>query len=329
MSLDEILKNIGKTVDSIIFEYLKGEVNKLYEASKYLFTSGGKRLRPTIVILVSKLVNGNLESAYKLSAAVEVLHTFTLIHDDIMDNDTVRRGIPAVHVRYGVPMAILAGDLLHVKAFEILHDGLSLLDPIKINKGLKIFTKSIIKISEGQAMDMEFENRNDVSEMEYLNMIEKKTAYLFACSAYLGGLTGEVSDIDLEHLFNFGLNIGISFQIIDDILGLIGDEKELGKPVFSDLREGKKTILVIKALSESNEEERKIILKVLGNRNASKEDLEIAANIIKRLSLDYAYKKANEFSTRAIKELNYVKWKDTDSGKNLINLINFIVNRRK
>ncbi|MEM4139371.1 MAG: polyprenyl synthetase family protein, partial [Sulfolobaceae archaeon] len=177
-NLERKLREIAERVDKIILENLVGDlkVSKLYESSRYLFLGGGKRLRPSIVVLTSELVNGDVNRSYILGAAVEVLHTFTLIHDDIMDNDPIRRGMPSVHVKYGVPMAILAGDLLHVKAFEILHKGLKGLDQDKVNKGLEKFIEAIITISEGQALDMEFEEKKEVSEEEYFEMIKKKTA---------------------------------------------------------------------------------------------------------------------------------------------------------
>jgi len=330
-SLERKLREIAERVDSIILESLKGseDVKRLYESSRYLFLGGGKRLRPSIVVLFSELVNGDLNRAYFLGAAVEVLHTFTLIHDDIMDNDPIRRGMPAVHVKYGTPMAILAGDLLHVKSFELLNRGLKNLSQDRVHKGLEKFIETIITISEGQALDMEFEDKKEVSEEEYFEMIKKKTAWLFACSAYLGTLTGDTSDEDLSNAFNFGLNLGIAFQIVDDILGITANEKELGKPVYSDIREGKKTILVIRALKQCNSKEREKLESVLGNRNASKEELEEVANILKEKALSYAYDIAEFYMNESIRYLNKLNWSNQEAGKYLIDLARFTVIRKK
>ncbi|MEM4139254.1 MAG: polyprenyl synthetase family protein, partial [Sulfolobaceae archaeon] len=154
-------------------------------------------------------------------------------------------------------------------------------------------------------------------------------AWLFACSSYLGALTGKVSDEDLYNSFNFGLNLGISFQIVDDILGINASEKELGKPVYSDIREGKKTLLVIKTLKDCSQQERERIGKVLGNRNASKEELEEVANILRKYSLSYAYEKAEFYMNESIRYLKKVNWINEESGKNLIELAKFTVMRRR
>ena len=322
---NEIIANVNKKIE----EYIKGDVKELYDASYYLFSAGGKRLRPLILVASSDLLGGERERAYLAGAAVEVLHTFTLIHDDIMDQDTLRRGMPTVHVKWGVPMAILAGDLLHAKAFQILNDAFKGAESERITKAFSIFVSSIIIISEGQALDMQFENRKDVSEEEYLDMIKRKTAMLFSASAALGGLVAGGSEKEVNALSQYGLNLGIAFQIVDDILGLIADEKELGKPVYSDIREGKKTILVIKALKEANDEERKIIEKTLGNRSATKEELAKCAEIIKRYSLEYAYDLADQYKNKALEALYSINWKNEEAGKALKYLAEFTVKRRK
>jgi len=322
---NEIIANVNKKIE----EYIKGDVKELYDASYYLFSAGGKRLRPLILVASSDLLGGERERAYLAGAAVEVLHTFTLIHDDIMDQDTLRRGMPTVHVKWGIPMAILAGDLLHAKAFQLLNDAFKGLESERITKAFSIFVNSIIIISEGQALDMQFENRKDVSEEEYLDMIKRKTAMLFSTSASLGGLVAGGSEKEVNALSQYGLNLGISFQIVDDILGLIADEKELGKPIYSDIREGKKTILVIKALREANDEEKKIIERTLGNRNATREELSKCAEIIKKHALEYAYDLADKYREEALEALYSINWKNDEAGKALKYLAEFTVKRRK
>ena len=322
---DEILRDVNST----IAKYIQGDVKELYEASYYLFKAGGKRLRPLMLVCSSDLVGGDRKRAILAGTAVEVLHTFTLIHDDIMDQDNLRRGMPTVHVKYGIPMAILAGDLLHAKAFQILNDALAGLESSKITRAFQIFTESILIISEGQALDMQFENRQDVTEGEYIDMIRRKTAKLFSASTALGALIGGAKEEEVKKLEEFGLLIGIAFQIVDDILGLTANEEELGKPLYSDIREGKKTILVIKALEKASEEEKRLILKNLGNKSASKEELRDTAEIIKKYSLEYAYDLANKYYTQAIDKLESVEWKNELAGKALKYIAEFIVKRRK
>lgn len=329
MSFEKYFNDIVVNVNKKIEEYVKGNIKELYDASYYLFTAGGKRLRPLILVASSDLLGGMRERAYIAGAAVEVLHTFTLIHDDIMDQDTTRRGMPTVHVKWGIPMAILAGDLLHAKAFQMLNDAFRGYNSDRITKAFSIFTEAIIIISEGQALDMQFEERKYVSEEEYLDMIMRKTAKLFSASSSLGALISSENIREIEALEQYGLNLGISFQIIDDILGLTADEKELGKPLYSDIREGKKTILVINAVKEAGEDEKKIIDKTLGNRNATREELASCAEIIKKYSLQYAYDLAEKYSKRAIEALESVSWKNEEAGKALKYLAEFTVKRRK
>ncbi|AAY79519.1 geranylgeranyl diphosphate synthase [Sulfolobus acidocaldarius] len=326
---DNYFNEIVNSVNDIIKSYISGDVPKLYEASYHLFTSGGKRLRPLILTISSDLFGGQRERAYYAGAAIEVLHTFTLVHDDIMDQDNIRRGLPTVHVKYGLPLAILAGDLLHAKAFQLLTQALRGLPSETIIKAFDIFTRSIIIISEGQAVDMEFEDRIDIKEQEYLDMISRKTAALFSASSSIGALIAGANDNDVRLMSDFGTNLGIAFQIVDDILGLTADEKELGKPVFSDIREGKKTILVIKTLELCKEDEKKIVLKALGNKSASKEELMSSADIIKKYSLDYAYNLAEKYYKNAIDSLNQVSSKSDIPGKALKYLAEFTIRRRK
>ncbi len=327
MNIDQYFNDIVSNVDKEIFSYLNGDTKDLYDASLYLLKAGGKRLRPLILVSSSDLVGGERSRAYKAGAAVEVLHNFTLIHDDIMDQDTLRRGKPTVHVVWGIPTAILAGDLLHAKAFEILTDALKGLDGERYFWALSTFSKSVIIVSEGQAMDMEFEKRAQVTEGEYVEMIKRKTAQLFACSSALGGIIGGADKDTVDKLYSFGMNLGISFQIVDDILGLTADEKELGKPLYSDVREGKKTILVIKALERASDLERKTILEGLGSKDPEK--VRAAAEAIKSLSLDYAYDLAEHYLDNALKSLESVESKNEIAGMALKYLAEFTVKRRK
>ncbi|WP_373286774.1 polyprenyl synthetase family protein [Sulfodiicoccus acidiphilus] len=301
----------------------------LYEAARHTLLGGGKRLRPLILVAVSDILGGEREKALYAGASVEVLHSFTLVHDDIMDQDQLRRGKPTVHVLWGVPMAILAGDLLHVKSYQLIQMALRGKSSETVLRALDTLTRAVVVISEGQAKDMEFESRSDVTEAEYIDMISKKTAELFATSAELGGVLAEADEDKLRKLREYGINLGIAFQIADDILGLTGDEKELGKPVFSDIREGKKTILVIKALHEGSERQRKIILTALGNRSSSRDELAAAANVLRDLSLNYALKLAEEYSNKSLSALDSLNIASGPQAQFLRDLATLVVRRRK
>ncbi len=324
-NLKEFIESIKPKVDKMIAESLKGEPERLYEASYHLPKVGGKRLRPALVIMVARALGASEEEALPAATSVELLHNFTLVHDDIMDHDEKRRGVPTVHVLYGEPMAILAGDVLYAKAYEVL-----LKSPQESNvvvEMAKTLTWAAVSVAEGQAMDMMFEDRWDVSEDEYIRMVEKKTGALFGASAALGGLAASSTNLT-EVLKEFGIILGVAFQIKDDILSLVGDERVTGKKKYNDLREGKKTLLVIKALENLDENGRKELMNVLGNKDASFEELERAAKlIIDSGALDYAMKKAEEIGKRAMEIIDSLPAKDPKYVALLKELVEFAVKR--
>jgi geranylgeranyl diphosphate synthase type I len=330
MNLERYFSDIINDVNNAIAKYLESaNTLTLYEASRHLFSAGGKRLRPLILVSSADSLGGDRKRSILAGAAIETLHTFTLVHDDIMDHDSLRRGLPTVHVKWGEPMAILAGDLLHAKAFQMLNDSLTGFDSDIYHKVMETFVNSVIALSEGQAMDMEFENRDDVAIDDYMEMIKKKTAYLIACSSGIGSMISGGDNTTFEKFFNFGLYLGISFQIVDDIIGITSDESELGKPVFSDIREGKRTLLVIKTLNEASSEELLLLRSVLGNRNSSHEDLKKAAEIIKTHSFEYAYNLAEKYKVMALSNLSEINFKNKDAIDALIYISDFTVKRRK
>ncbi len=292
-------KHIAERVNKDIAGILKGDPKRLYDASNHLIKAGGKRLRPLALVLSGRMYGLSEDIGVMAGSAVEIMHNFTLIHDDIMDKDVMRRGVPTVHTLYGVDMAILAGDLLFAKSFEALSRVEEEVHPQFLVKAYKELAWAAVTVAEGQALDMSFEERVDVTIDDYITMVFKKTAALFKSSLVIGAYLAGASDEEIEKLTEFGTDIGIAFQIRDDILGLVGDEKVLGKPVYSDLREGKKTILVIYALQVLEEKERDYILSRLGKRDLPKEELEKVAEIIKSTgALEYA----DELSEKYIKD---------------------------
>ncbi|MEM3019166.1 MAG: polyprenyl synthetase family protein, partial [Candidatus Bathyarchaeia archaeon] len=230
----EELRSVAESVNAFIEAHvgLPGEPEVLRESSLHAFKSGGKRWRPFVVLKACELVGGDPRRALPAAAAVEILHNFTLIHDDIMDRDEFRRGLPTVHVLWGIPQAILTGDKLFAKVFKVLTDAGKASD-IPSETLLKIvdsLAQAALEICIGQTMDMLFEGRFDVSEEEYLTMIRGKTAALARASAEVGALAGGGMPSEVQGLAKFGEEAGMAFQIVDDILGLTADEKELGKP---------------------------------------------------------------------------------------------------
>ena len=303
---EEILRKIkekAKIVDDYILKNLVGVHEILHEASVHLIKGGGKRLRPYLAITSYQIFDSDISKILPFASSLEVLHTFTLIHDDIMDNDDLRRGLPTVHRVWGVPMAILAGDYLFAKVFQLASE--ANVDPKISIRAIREIANTTIIICDGQAYDLSFENREIVELNEYFDMISKKTAALFRASAKIGGIVADTRDEYIKYLGEFGYKIGIAFQIIDDIIGLIGEEKKIGKPRGSDIREGKKTLPIIYALNNLRGEKLDFLKKVLKpGVTKSKEDIEKAIKIIEEVgAIDYSKEYAKKIYDEAIKAL--------------------------
>ena len=263
----------------------------------------GKRLRAILGILSYQAAGGEIEKAIPLAVAIELAHNASLIHDDIVDNDEMRRGRQTVHVKWDLGTAILAGDGLLGLAYKKL-----LATPnIDIGEMAKLFTNTLIDICEGQALDKTFETMDTVSESDYLEMIEKKTAALFDVSCSMGAICANAKQNDISKLSSFGKNLGIAFQITDDLIGVMGDSKKTKKPVGNDLREGKKSLPIVLAITKSKGNDKKIILKSFGNPNASKKDIEKAVKVIRALGIEKIVRKqALQYSEKAKKSLNKI-----------------------
>lgn len=325
-------KKVAKMTDSFMLELLSGEPPYLYSASKHLILAGGKRLRPLITVLAGRMYGLPEELGAKAGAAVELFHTFTLVHDDIMDRDEIRRGVPTVHVKWGEPTAILAGDLLYAKSYEaLIRVGEELGDYGRGFTAIKQLTWSAITVAEGQALDMDFERRWDVSVGEYLEMIYKKTAALFRTSMVIGALLAGARGEEIEKVAAFADNIGVAFQIRDDILGIFGEERMLGKPVYSDIREGKKTILVLYALQHLSRDEAKELRHILGlKERATYEELRRAAELIEKSGArEYAEKLAADYVRRAEEALYSTNPKDREARDLLWAVATYIIQRKR
>ena len=220
-----------------------GEPNNLYEPMKYIMELGGKRIRPILCLVGSEACGGQVQGALPIAHAMEVFHNFSLVHDDIMDRADQRRGLPTVHKKWNEPTAILAGDNLLVKAYESI---LSFSGNGK-NEILTLFSKTATEVCEGQQDDMDFAERNEVSEANYLNMIQKKTAVLLGCSLASGAIVASASGSIVQKMYDFAIAIGMSFQMMDDYLDAFGASENIGKVSGGDIMEGKKTWLYIKS----------------------------------------------------------------------------------
>ncbi len=225
---------------------------ELYEPFQYIISLGGKRMRPTMVLLGCEMFSRDAAKALPQAMSVELFHNFSLIHDDIMDNAPKRRGQPTVHEKYNSNSAILSGDIMLVYAYEyLIKNGGAFSEEL-----IKLFNKTAIEVCEGQQWDMNFENEKVVSVIEYLKMIELKTAVLLGCAMKMGAIVGEANAEDAQRLYEVGKKLGIAFQLQDDILDSFGDEKKFGKQAGGDIIQNKKTLLLIEAMEKSNPEQR-------------------------------------------------------------------------
>jgi geranylgeranyl diphosphate synthase type I len=328
---DELETN-ASSVNQYILSLLEGDPIELYRASSHYIKSGGKRLRPFLVIKSSELFGGNLRRALPAAAAVELVHNFSLVHDDIMDNDDMRHSVQTVHKHYGMPLAILAGDILFSKAFELLavNGRAKGISEKAICEMVAKLSSACIQVCEGQATDVRMASMKDelsIDSPQYINMISKKTAALFELSCALGVLSAPNSSaIDVERLSWFGRNIGIAFQLVDDLIGITGDPKLTGKAVGNDLREGKKTYPILLALRNAKGQNRSKILKIFGRKNASASDLKEAVGTISTIGIDQEIRlAARTHIEKAVQSL--ADYADSEAKRALESSASFIVER--
>jgi len=318
------IENNAKIVNKYLNSKLKGNPKKLYDAAGHLIVNGGKRLRPYMVIRSCQILGGKSSTAMIAASAVEMVHNFTLVHDDIMDNDEMRHGVPTVHKKFGMPIAILAGDVLFSKAFQIISE--SKLSPNANTHLISRLAKACVDVCEGQLLDIKMADEKRIpTEAEYIAMIGKKTAALFDVSCAMGAICATNKPKDISNLSDFGRNLGIAFQITDDLIGVMGDPKVTKKPVGNDLREGKKSLPILMAIKLAKGNERKIILKAFGNSKISKKDLNKAVEVIRSLGIEEKVRnQALKYAEKSEKSL--IKYKGTAKIE-LTALLDFVVKR--
>ncbi len=329
-SIKEELESCASVVNRFLVSQLEGKPKELYQASSHYIRSGGKRLRPFMVIKSCEILGGSLKQALPAAAAVELVHNFTLVHDDIMDNDDMRHGVATVHRHFGVPLAVLGGDILFSKAFEMLalHSRKAGVQDRAITSMVGRLSSACTVLCEGQAVDIDFASKAKFpTESQYINMIGKKTAALFEVSCAMGAMSSpDPSDKDVENLSSFGWNIGVAFQLVDDLIGVIGDPKLTGKAAGNDIREGKKTLPILLALKNTKGDDKDIILKVLGSKTASVSDINKAVKVVSDAGVDEDVRNAARQHMKLALE-SIKGYEDSEAKQSLICSADFIVGR--
>lgn len=246
---DTILQKVNTFLEQLPYDR---NPQTLYEPIKYVLSMGGKRIRPVLMLLAYNLYKDDPESILMQACALETYHNYTLLHDDLMDNALMRRGHKTVHVKWDANTAILSGDSMLVLAYERMAQ----CKTEKLKDVMQLFTETALEIGEGQQYDMDFEQRNNVTEEEYIEMIRLKTSVLLACALRMGGLLADASATDLENLYHFGEQVGLAFQLQDDFLDVYGDPKVFGKNIGGDIVCNKKTYMLINAYNRANNAQR-------------------------------------------------------------------------
>lgn len=231
----------------------------LYEPNEYFLSWGGKRIRPVMCLMGNELFDEIHPDSWELATAIELFHNFTLIHDDIMDEAPLRRGMETLHMKYGLSTALLAGDVMLIKAYDYLNK----IQPQYIHRILHLFNTTAREVCEGQQMDMDFERNSSVSLDDYIHMISLKTSVLLAASLEMGAIIGGASEGNCKHLYEFGKNLGIAFQVQDDYLDAFGDPEKFGKDVGGDIRQNKKTFLMLHALEVANTDQKNRLFQLM------------------------------------------------------------------
>lgn len=324
--LEERARMVEREIDRLVPRGLEPEI--LAKATRHLLEAGGKRLRPCLALTACEAVGGRVEDALETATALELLHNFTLIHDDIMDRDEFRRNVKTVHMLWGEPVAIIAGDALFAKVFEAAAANAKRLglDGAHAVELFDTLSKASFEICQGQALDMLFEERADVSEIEYMRMVSGKTGALLEASAKVGALSGKGKPEQVRALAEYGRLIGMAFQMQDDVLGVAGAQEKFGKPIGSDVREGKRTLMVVRALATAPPNDKDTLLRALGKRDASEAELKAAIDVLKRAgAIDYVAERARGLVTQAKLKLKALP--ESKAKEVLLELADFTIKR--
>ncbi|MBE0424929.1 MAG: polyprenyl synthetase family protein [Lutibacter sp.] len=276
------------------------EPTNLYEPIHYILQIGGKRLRPVLTLMTCEIFNGDIKKAYDAALAIEIFHNFTLVHDDIMDSAPIRRGFETVHKKWDVNTGILSGDAMLIIAYQCFEN----YEPVVYQKLMKLFSKTALEVCEGQQLDVDFESRNDVTIPRYIKMITYKTSVLVAAAMKMGAIIAKVDDDEAEKIYDFGLNLGIAFQLQDDYLDTFGDEALFGKQIGGDISENKKTFLYLKAIELCGQEDKEKLMDFYASRAQSNTKVKEVTRIFEKNNIPEITKNEIAFYTNlAFKEL--------------------------
>jgi geranylgeranyl diphosphate synthase type II len=291
-TIKELQKLISEEINREIIRLNEKEPKNLYGPIAYTLAMGGKRLRPVMVLLACNLFTDEIEKAFPAALAIEVFHNFTLLHDDIMDHADLRRNAPSVHIKYNENIAILSGDAMSIMAYNYLQKS----ESDNLAGMIELFSQTALEVCEGQQFDMDFETRSNVSIPEYLNMIRLKTAVLLACSLKMGALAANAPERTADLLYVFGLDLGIAFQLQDDLLDVFADQDKFGKKIGNDIVSNKKTFLLLKALECVDDPTKKELLEWISQKEFLPEKK------IEAVKLIYSKLKIKEITENAIED---------------------------
>jgi len=302
LALSQIFEPIRADLEKVDREFgrhVESQVELIPTIGRYIQTSGGKRIRPAVLLMASRLGGYSGDRAVLYAAVVEFIHTATLVHDDIIDDSDLRRGRLAVHSRWGNDITVLLGDYLYIKsmAMALTHDELEI---------IRLLCDVTLRMIEGELYQLTKNGDADITEDEHFDIIRRKTAYLFGGCAQIGGMLGKVNAEREQALREYGFNLGIAFQLVDDLLDFTGDAHAVGKPIGSDLREGKVTLPLIHLLRQSNDGlGSRIVRDIVSTRTVTEEQWsDLLRSLKEHASIDYAYRRASEFAERAKKPLS-------------------------
>jgi len=300
LDLAQIFEPIRSDLEAVEQEFLRhveSRVDLIPQIGRYIQASGGKRIRPAVLLMAARLAGYSGSEAVKYAAGVEFIHTATLIHDDIVDEAELRRGRLSVHSRWGNDVTVLVGDYLYIKsmALALTHDSLDL---------VRVLCEVTLRMIEGELYQLTKTGDVDISEEEHFDIIRRKTAFLFGGCAQIGGVLGGVPQNQELALREYGLNLGIAFQLVDDLLDFTADEETLGKPIGGDLREGKVTLPIIYLLQRAGDPADALIRRVVAERAVTPEDWrDIRGLLVEHRAVDAAYETATAFAALAKQQL--------------------------
>lgn len=285
------------------------EPKNLYQPIEYILQLGGKRIRPVLTLIAANIFSGDYKKALPAALAVEVFHNFTLVHDDIMDDAPLRRGHETVHEKWDINTGILSGDAMLILAYQHFEN----YEPEVFQKLAQLFSKTALEVCDGQQLDVDFETRNDVTIDEYIKMITLKTSVLVAAALKMGAIVAKADEKEAQHLYNYGLNLGIAFQLQDDYLDTYGDPETFGKQVGGDIIENKKTYLYLKALEVANNADRENLMALYNEKqkNITEKISTVSAIFSKNNIPNYTHELIEYYTNKSFESLTLLNINDT------------------